>query len=120
MKKENFVSMRAGVWEDTGIKQCFGTFISNFYLTLLESVLNDSLDTCPLTETPRSLFVTLTEEKKSQILKSECSNQSTTGSTAIRDRFSVRARKVKSSASGIRCVPICLRVFQFKNTKGES
>ena len=62
MKKENFVSMRAGVWEDTGIK-LLGTFISNFYLTLLESVLNDSLDTCPLTETPRSLFVTLTEEK---------------------------------------------------------
>ena len=102
MMKENFVSMRAGVWEDTGIKQCFGTFISNFYLTLLESVLNDSLDTCPLTETPRSLFVTLTEEKSN---KSECSNQNTTGSTAIKERFSVRARKVKSSASGMRCVP---------------
>ena len=72
MMKENFVSMRAGVWEDTGIKQCFGTFISNFYLTLLESVLNDSLDTCPLTETPRSLFVTLTEEKSNK--SSECFN----------------------------------------------
>ena len=72
-EERKFLSMRAGVWEDTGIKQCFGTFVSNFYLTLLESVLNDSLDTCPLTETPRSLFVTLTEEKSN---KSECSNQS--------------------------------------------